>query len=104
MALVSRTDYLLEASKANAHWLLSGFKNFEISTFIYKPDRMKNETFSVPGPCRSVHFLSFCNFDFQLAHIAPQFLVIKVPRDLSKFTNYVKLRNNVGSFDPNYRE
>ena len=50
MALVSRTDYLLEASKANAHWLLSGFKNFKINTFIYKPDRMKFETFSVPGP------------------------------------------------------
>ena len=51
MALVSRTDYVLEASKANAHWPMSGFKNFKISTFIYKPDRMKNETFSVPGPC-----------------------------------------------------
>ena len=36
----------------DTHWLLwSGFKNFENSTFIYKPDRIKNETLSVPGRC-----------------------------------------------------
>ena len=53
---------------------------------------MKNETFSVLGPCRSVHFLSFCNFNFQLAQIAPQFLLIKVPRNLSKVNLALNLR------------
>ena len=35
---------------------------------------------------------------FQFAQNAPQFLVIKVPRNLSKFSKSVKLRNTV-AFD-----
>ena len=32
---------------------------------------------------------SFCNFNFQLAHLVPQFLVIKVPRNLSQFYKHL---------------
>ena len=32
-----------------AYWF--GFKNFENSAFIHKPDQIKNETFSVPSLC-----------------------------------------------------
>ena len=78
---------------------MSGFKNFEKSTFIYEPDRMKNEMFSVRG--QSVQFLSFCIFNFQLAQIAPQFLVLKVPPNLSNncllLSKDYKLRNIVGA-------
>ena len=57
-----------------------GFKNLENITLIYKPDRMKNETFIV-------HFIfNFCNFNFTWVEVGLQFLVIKVSRNLSKFS------------------
>ena len=44
---MSTADYVLEASIESNHWLLSDFKILENITFIYKPDRMKYETFIV---------------------------------------------------------
>ena len=48
-----------------------------------------------------MHFLSFCNFNFQLAQMALQFLVLKVPRNLSNNSQLLskdyKLRNIVGA-------
>ena len=65
---LSSRRFLLEA-----HWLWSGFKSFEKVTFILKPDRMKFETFNVHGTC--IIFSAFCNFNFQLVEVVPQFSI-----------------------------
>ena len=58
---------------------------------------MKNETFSVPGPCI---FSAFAISIFQFAYVAPHFSVIKVPRNLSihgKLIMSLETENNVGT-------
>ena len=56
---------------------------------------MKIERVIVRGPCI---FSAFAISVFQFAQVAPQFLVIKVPRNLSKLSEYGKLRNTI-AFD-----
>ena len=59
---------------------------------------MKNETFSVRVCVGGSIFSAFAISVFQFAQVAPQFLVMKVPRNLSKFSKSVKLRNTI-AFD-----
>ena len=65
---------------------------------------MKNETFSVRGPCRCVDFLSFCNFTFSVCPGSTAIFGHKsATQPFYRNIKYGKLRNTVGSVDPNYR-